>query len=230
MQKQNKIFILPLFWKFAIISTIVVIIFGSINMYLLWSSVYKSFEKEIDKRCNVLAKIISEKALTPMVYEDNLSLFKILEEIKQSDPSISYIFIVNNSNKIVAQTYNIKIPKKLINANSLQAKNYNIKVIKANNFEHNIIRDIAYPILNVGTVRLGIAEVHIQEEMMEATRKLLIMIIACNELAFISFLGILILYVWATILLELFTIKIYEILGSLCFISSRILKRLKLSS
>ena len=171
---------IPIFWKFALMSIIIVGIFGSVNLYMLWSSVYTSFEKEIDKRCKVLAKIVSDKALTPMVYEDNLSLYTILDEIKQSDPSISYIFILDNANHLVAQTYDIRLPEGLVNANTIKSGLFSIKVIRTNNYKYPVIRDIAYPILNgeVGTVRLGIVEEHIQQEIADATRNLLIMIFA----------------------------------------------------
>ncbi len=180
MWNQKKIIKLPLFWKFAIISIFVIFIFGSINIYLLWSSVYTSFEKEIDKRCKVLAKIVSDKALTPMVYDNFVDLYNILDEIKQSDPSISYIFLLNNTNELIAQTYDIKLPEELLHANSLKLGEYNIKVINTSNFKYPVIRDIAYPVLNgeIGTVRLGIVEEHIQQEMMEATKNLVFMIIA----------------------------------------------------
>ncbi|NOR88334.1 MAG: two-component sensor histidine kinase [Bacteroidales bacterium] len=180
MNTENKSIRLPLFWKFAIISTIIVVMFGSINIFLLWNSVYQSFEKEIDKRCTVLAKIIAEKALTPIVYNDDLSLHNILDEIKQSDPSISYIFILNNNFELIAHTYDINIPKGLIDANSLNANEINIKVIKANNFDFTIIRDIAFPILNgeIGTVRLGIVEEQIRHEMIRATKYLMVMVIS----------------------------------------------------
>jgi len=180
MWNRRKIIRLPLFWKFAVISIFAIFIFGSINIYLLWSSVYTSFEKEIDKRCKVLARIVSDKALTPMVYDDFVNLYNILDEIKQSDPSISYIFLLNNSNELIAQTYDIKLPEELLQANSLKLGEYNIKVINTSNFKYPVIRDIAYPVLNgeVGTVRLGIVEEHIQQEMMEATKNLVFMIIA----------------------------------------------------
>ncbi len=179
MRQKSRTINIPLFWKFAIRSTIIVAIFGAINIYLLWTSVYKPFEKEIDKRCKVLAKIVSDKSLTPMVYEDYVSLYNILDEIKQSDPSISYIFILNNTNKLVAQTYDIDIPEGLLEANNLVKGALNIKVIKADNYKYSVIRDIAYPILNgeVGTVRLGIVEEHIQQEIINATTNLLIMIV-----------------------------------------------------
>ncbi len=129
MWYRKKIIKLPLFWKFAIVSISVIFIFGSINIYMLWSSVYTSFEKEIDKRCKVLAKIVANRALTPMVYDNFVELSNILDEIKQSDPSISYIFLLNNTNRLVAQTYNIKLPDKLLYANSLNSDEYSIKAI-----------------------------------------------------------------------------------------------------
>lgn len=176
---QNKRIRLPLFWKFAIVSTFVVIIFGLINIYLLWTSVYTSFEKEIDKRCKVLAGIVAEKVLTPMVYDNTLSLYNVLNEIKQSDPSIAYIFLLNSQNKLIAQTYDINIPTSLLKVNQLNSEEYNIQVINTDNYKYPIIRDIAFPILkgSVGTVRLGIVEEHIQQELTDATWNMILMII-----------------------------------------------------
>jgi len=178
MSQQNKTINIPLFWKFTFISTITVFLFGIISIYFLWSSVYTSFEKEIDKRCIVLSRIVSEKVLTPMVYDDVLSIYNILDEIKQSDPSISYIFILSNSNQLIAHTYGVNINPSLLKANSLNSNNLNIEVLETYNYKYPIVRDIAYPILNgeVGTVRLGIVEEHIQQELKDATKDLIIMI------------------------------------------------------
>ena len=180
MKKQIKNIKIPLFWKFATILVFIVLIFGLTNIFLLWNSVYNSFEKEIDKRCTVLAKIVAEKSLSPLVYEDYLSLHNILDEIKQSDPSISYAFILNEANEIIAHTYEVNIPYSLINVNSHKNGKANIQVIKTNNFKYPVIRDIAYPILNgdIGTVRLGIVEEQIQEEITEVTYRLILMISA----------------------------------------------------
>lgn len=171
---------IPLFWKFAIVSTIVVAIFGFINIFLLWNSVYQSFEKEIDKRCTVLARIIAEKAITPIVYNNSLDIHNILDGIKQSDPSISYIFILDKNDKLIARTYDINIPQTLLNANELKDDHFSIIVVETNNYKYPVIRDIAYPILNgeLGTIRLGIAEEHIRQEMTTATNYLLLMISA----------------------------------------------------
>lgn len=180
MWTKNRTLNIPLFWKFAGISTIVVVIFGTINIYLLWTSVYQTFDKEIDKRVKVLAKIVAENSLNPVVYGDNLELNNILDEIKQTDSSIVYIFIINNTNDLVAQTYDISVPRGLLDANSLDVGKYNIEVINTIHYKYKTIRDIAYPLLDgeVGTVRLGISEGQIHEQMREARTKMGIMIVA----------------------------------------------------
>jgi len=135
---------------------------------------------EIDKRCKVLAKIVSEKALSPMVYDDVLSIYNILDEIKQSDPSISYIFVLSNTNILVAHTYGVNINPSLLKANALNGNEFNIEVIKTSHYKYPVIRDIAYPIMNgtIGTVRLGIVEEHIQQEIEDATKNLLFMMVS----------------------------------------------------
>ncbi len=171
---------LPLFPKFLIITIIIVTCFGVINIYMLHSSIYKSFEKEINKRAVVLSKIISEKILTPLVYEDIVSLYSIVDEVKLSDPDILYIFILNNKNRVVANTDSLIIPVDLITVNNTKGNKFNITVFRAKNLNHKKIRDIAYPILNgeLGTVRMGLIEDDIKKEQNKAIENSLIMIIS----------------------------------------------------
>jgi signal transduction histidine kinase len=170
---------LPLFWKFAFTIIMLVFIFGMINMYILWKSVYQSFEKEIDKRCVVLSDIISQKALTPIVYDDIVSLYNILDEMQRSDKSIAYIFLTDDNNHILAKTFDSGVPVSLLDANAIKAQQYNIEVLNIKHYQYNTIRDIAYPILNgdIGVVRLGLVEDTIRNEIMEATKSLIFMIL-----------------------------------------------------
>ncbi len=174
-----KIIKLTLFKKFIIITIFIVLIFGFINILFLWNSVYNSFEKEIDKRCVVLSKIISEKIVTPMVYGDILNMYNILDDIKESDDNVAYIFIIDTRGDIVAETYNFKIPKQLIHANTLNAGKQSIKVIETENYKYKVIRDIAYPILDGeigGSIRLGLVEEDIRNDLRKTTINLSIMI------------------------------------------------------
>jgi len=175
--KKNKT-TFPLFWKFTVLLVLVVLIFSLANIVLLWTTVYKSFESEINKRSTVLAKIVAEKAITPLVYEDNLSLYRILDEVKQTDPTIAYIFILNNFNHVVAKTYDVDISNDLIKVNTLAGNEQHIQVIKASHYKYKVVRDIAYPILNgeIGVVRIGIVEEQIQHDLWQITNYLIIMI------------------------------------------------------
>ena len=83
-----------------------------------------------------------------MAYDNILQMYKILDDIKKSDNNVVYIFLINASGNIVAQTSDFKIHRNLITANKIELKKYNIKVIETKNFEYKVIRDIAYPILS----------------------------------------------------------------------------------
>ena len=170
---------LPLFWKFAFTIVLVVLVFGTVNLFILWKSVYQSFEKEIDKRCIVLSSILSEKALNPIVYDDVVSLYNVLGEMEHSDASIAYLFILDKDGHVIAKTIDSDIPHMLLSANSIKDGSYHIEVLNIKNYKYQTVRDIAYPILkgDVGTVRLGLVEDTIRDEIKEATWSLLQMIL-----------------------------------------------------
>lgn len=169
---------ITLFRKFAIGATVIVILFSIINIYILWTSGYKTFENEIDKRSKVLSRLIAEKVLQPIVYDDYINVYKVIDQIKTNDASIAYIFVLDENNKIIAQNYDIRIPYSLINANSLLNRNYQIKVIQAKNFKYKILRDIAYPILDgeLGTIRIGLIEEDIRKDLNRISRQMILMV------------------------------------------------------
>jgi len=175
-----RIYKLSLFNKFAIVAILVVMAFGITNLYFLWNSGYKSFEREIDKRSKVLSSIIADRVLQPVVYDDYVNVYKVIDQIHSNDSSVAYIFILDDNNKIIAQTYETPIPYSLIEANQIMDGKLNIKVIHTRNFTHKVIRDIAYPILNgeIGTVRLGLIEEDIRKELNSASRTLSLMVIS----------------------------------------------------
>jgi signal transduction histidine kinase len=178
MSNGNKSIYIPLFWKFAVSSTAIVILFGAVNIFFLWQSVYKTFDKEINKRCQVLADIISEDAITPMVYDNHLELGNILDNFVKSDSTISYIFILNEKGELIAQTHDLSIPRKLLGLNNILEGKSNIEVIRASNYKHKIIRDIAYPIMegSIGVLRIGFSEDEVYADLKRSSYDLILMI------------------------------------------------------
>jgi len=182
---------LPLFWKFAITIVLIVVVFGLINMFILWKSVYKSFENEIDKRSVVLSSIVSEKAVNPIEYDEVVNLYKILDDMMRSDSSIAYIFIQDQNGNVIAKTFSNSVPPSLLTANSLRGGSYNIELLNANHYKYKTIRDIAFPILggNIGTVRLGLIEDSIRTEIKGATKSLLTMILLFLVIGLLGAMG-----------------------------------------
>jgi two-component system NtrC family sensor kinase len=158
---------LPLFWKFTIALVLIVVTFGSINALLIWKSVSSSLEAELDKRARFIAKSIASQAVTPLLYDDYVTLQKLLDDIKETDPTISYAFILSGKGKVIAHTFEDNVPSSLIKVNPVSSPGeVNTVLINPKNFDGNLIRDLTTPILDksIGVVRIGLEEEGIQEE------------------------------------------------------------------
>ncbi len=166
MKKLN--FYLPLFWKFVIAIVLTVFVFGSINAYLIFQDVQKSLERESEKRVIYIGKNISQQIVTPLLFEDYVAVQKLLDGAKQIDSTIVYIFVQDEKNTLISTASNINLPNALLNANFADnTLTSNIKIFDLiNNKHHIIVRDIALPILGgqLGTVRVGISEKRISED------------------------------------------------------------------
>ncbi len=173
-----KVIHLTLFKKFAFGATAIVVLFSIVNILVLWRSGYKSIENEIDIRSKVLSRLIAEKILQPIVYDDYVNVYKVIDQVKSNDSSIAYIFVLDESNRIISQNYDVRIPFALIDANQAENGKLNIKVIEAKNFKHKILRDIAYPILGgeLGTIRIGFIEEDIRRDLNEISFRMVMMV------------------------------------------------------
>lgn len=170
---------IPLFWKFFALSTVIIILFGIIARYELRNSLYNSLNSEIIQKEIALSKLCSEKSLNSLVYNDKIALLNTITSIKKSDSSILYIFILDKNKNIIVKNNDIKINRRLIEANTLKKFNFNTKVLKLKDKSILTVRDIVYPIMQgeIGTVRIGIDEQHIQNEINRTGTKIIILVV-----------------------------------------------------
>ncbi len=172
---------LPLFWKFTIAITSMVLFFGSLNLLFIRNRVYKTFENQIEKLGISIAIGIAETAIDPLLFNDIAALNKLLIQAKSTNPDVEYIFLLSNTNEIIAHTFSNYLPREIINANNLPDS-----VLKSTVLIHDIfqrkrtIRDIATPIFDkrLGTVRVGLNEDAFSEEISKTTRLFLFMVFA----------------------------------------------------
>ncbi|RMD48537.1 MAG: HAMP domain-containing protein, partial [Ignavibacteria bacterium] len=159
---MRKEFQIPLFWKFAIAIVTIVILFGSINAYLIYHDIQSALERESEKRAMNIAKTLAEQSVTYLLFEDYVAVQKLLDEEKALDSTIVYSFIVDKKQKFIAGSYDLVITPALIRANQIKdGEKQSIVIIQMNDLlGRKKIRDIALPILGgeLGYVRVGINE------------------------------------------------------------------------
>jgi two-component system NtrC family sensor kinase len=183
---------LPLFWKFTIALVLIVVTFGSINALLIWKSVSSSLETELDKRARFIAKSIASQAVTPLLYDDYVTLQKLLDDIQEADSTISYAFILSGKGKVIAHTFEDNVPSPLIKANPASSTGeVNTVLINPKNFDGNLIRDLAVPILDksIGVIRIGLEEEGIQEDVNRTINTLLGMVFFFLVIGILGALG-----------------------------------------
>jgi len=159
---KKKQFYLPLFWKFTLAIIFIVFMFGGINAYLIFQNVQKSLEQESEKSAFIIGKSLAEQVITPLLFENNVDVQKILDAAKELDSTVVYAFITDKDNKLISATYNSSISPELIKANKLkpESKSNVVLISLENNNTKRIIRDIALPIMDkqLGTIRVGLSE------------------------------------------------------------------------
>ncbi|WP_432735730.1 ATP-binding protein [Maridesulfovibrio sp. FT414] len=110
------------------------------------------------KRGEVLSGNLALRAEDPLLSMDLLRLESMVNELKKVDEEIVYAFIMDDHNRIIANTFSDGFPTNLKYANQVQGKN--IKVVTVDTGKHRIF-DFAAPIFisdtRLGTVRLGLS-------------------------------------------------------------------------
>lgn len=158
---------LPLFWKFSLAIIVIVIIFGSINAYLIWQDVQWAMEQESEKRGLYIARSLASQAVDLMLYEDLVGLQKLLDSVTQIDSSVAYILVLDANGTPVVHTFSELVPSVLLTANHVKNGNSpSVALIAAKNEPWKLIRDIAVPVLEgkLGSIRLGLMEESIRED------------------------------------------------------------------
>jgi len=106
---SNKPF-LPLFWKFSIAITVVVIIFGSINYSLIKNNISQTLENELKFRLQFVLNTLSEQLTNSVLVSDYLSIQSIINTAKMNDSTIKFILLVDGNKEITAHSFEQDLP------------------------------------------------------------------------------------------------------------------------
>ncbi|NDV21794.1 ATP-binding protein [Desulfovibrio sp. JC022] len=115
------------------------------------------------KRGEVLAGNLALRAENPLLSVDLLNLGSMVNELKKADDEIVYAFIMDDQNRVLANTFSDGFPVQLKEAN--QSENNKINIVTIDTGKKRIF-DFAAPIFlsdkKLGTVRIGLSRAGIQ--------------------------------------------------------------------
>ena len=110
------------------------------------------------KRGEVLAGNLALRAENPLLSVDLLNLGSMVNELKKADDEIIYAFIMDDQNRVLANTFSEGFPVQLKDANRVE--NNKISIVTIDTGKKRIF-DFAAPILlsdkKLGTVRVGLS-------------------------------------------------------------------------
>lgn len=176
---QTKKIKLTLFWKFTIAIVAIVILFGSINSILIYRNVQSALKEESEKRGLFIAKSLAGHIVSSFLFEDYMALQNTINNVEAIDPSISYIFILDESNNVLVHTFENKFPYQLISANNVPDNSaVHSQFIKFKGESEHSILDIAVPIISnkVGIIRLGIEQSALEHDVQKTVNIFWIMV------------------------------------------------------
>lgn len=171
---------IPLFWKFTISIVLIVLFFGTINSLLIYKNVQTSLQEETEKRGLFISKSTSNQLTSYFLFEDLLSMQNLINGVKNIDPSIEYIFVVDKKGEVLVHTFDNKFPEQLLKINSL--RDNDSSAIKYINYTENnneyIILDIAESIISskIGYLRIGLLESEIKKDVQKTVNTFWIMV------------------------------------------------------
>lgn len=172
-------FKLPLFWKFTIAITCIVILFGTINSFLIDRDVQGSLLKETKNKGLFAARTLAKQATPLFLFEDYVGLQNLINEAKEIDTTIVYIFVLDALGNVVVSTFENNVPSQLKEINTQdQSSEDELSFVRFKSSGGNSVLDISVPILsnNVGRIRIGISESSINQSVQQSVKDFWIMV------------------------------------------------------
>ena len=153
--------------KIAVSTAVVIFFFSLISWLSLQFLVLPSLTDEITNRGGIIANSIARRAQQYLTADDRPNLLDVIFTEKWMEPYLSYVFIVNESEGVIAHTLLQPFPQSLIGVNPLPADQIqHTKLVKTS---FGSVYDTAMAIHEeshrIGTVRVGLSKVLVDETM-----------------------------------------------------------------
>lgn len=173
---------LPLYYKVLLLALSMLALLGFLLGLLLWNSLYDLTGQQLDQRGIEIARHIASLSADHVLTDSRYSLHELLYETRKNNTDVSYIFIQDVKQRLLAHTFGQGVPRGLLLANP--GDDASINIIRLNTSEGSV-RDIRVPIEQgeIGFVRVGLLEDPMRGQIAAHLRNLILATLAVCLLA-----------------------------------------------
>ena len=172
-----------------IISTLSIILLIVTGSYFVNQDIQSGIiEGEFRDKGSLIANHLALEVTNPLLVNDLIEIRNMVEDSRNSYPDIAYIFVTDSQGLVLVHTFEGVFPK------ALQNRTKPSNVMKEGIFEtdRGIIHEFDAPLFkNIGYVHVGVSENRVRAQILEASRKLLLLAVSAVVLGgvFAYFIG-----------------------------------------
>ncbi len=156
-----------------IISTMFIIFLIITGSYLVIQDIQKGIiEGDFRDKGNITAHHLALEFKNPLLVNDLKGIRSYIDNLKSSNPDIEYVFLTDSHGNVIIHTFEKGFPKELLNLSNPS----NVGKEEVLKTEMGIIHDFDATLFeNKGYVHVGISETRIREQILDASRRLLLL-------------------------------------------------------
>jgi len=163
----------PIYFKIAGIGALVAVLFSSVTLYQIRTSMVRILSQILEQRAFSTAISVSSRLERPVVTDDLFAVHQLLGRVIESSPDIRYIIVQDSDGRVVAHTFAKQVPPDLELAapRNVPARG-KLQVLAS---PEGLIFDATVPILGgiAGKLRLGFNDQMIVRELWAINRPVL---------------------------------------------------------
>ncbi|HYG57188.1 MAG TPA: hypothetical protein VD902_03870, partial [Symbiobacteriaceae bacterium] len=124
---------------------------------------------QLQSRGLTIAEGIATRAVEPVLMANEFAIHGLLEETRQLNADVRYVFIISARGEVLGDTFRRRIPVGLVEANNVRADGEPSTVAIAT--DEGMVRDVAFPLFGGrgGSVRVGMSERSLEAELNRQT-------------------------------------------------------------
>ncbi|MCX9025768.1 MAG: ATP-binding protein [Candidatus Methanoperedens sp.] len=156
-----------------IISTMFIIFLIITGSYLVIQDLQRGIiEGDFRDKGNIMANHLALEFKNPLLVNDLMGIRSYIDNLESSNPDIEYVFLTDSHGNVMIHTFEKGFPKELLNLSNPS----NVGKEEVLNTEMGVIHDFDAPLFeNKGYVHVGISENRIREQILDASRRLLLL-------------------------------------------------------